>query len=135
MPKHFLFLQPESKMCWWISIKKNTEKMRFLPFSATRWGWNHSETPFSDSQRPIAPIDTPYPTLYLFGVRNCDREPVSKKNIHIFFIFAPKYHGLYFSNYRKVSICGLYCGPMWSKLLWIVVKIMVQSWSKTFTSV
>ena len=52
---------------------KKHEKEVFLPILATRLGWNHSETPFSDSQRPIILIETPYPTLYLFGVRNGDR--------------------------------------------------------------
>ena len=32
IPKNFLFQQPESKMFWWISIKKNSKKMRFCHF-------------------------------------------------------------------------------------------------------
>ena len=45
-------------------LVKNAEKRIFLHLLATRWGRNRSETPFSDSQRPITPILTPHPTLY-----------------------------------------------------------------------
>ena len=64
--KHFLFPKLIAKMSWWFSIKQNAKKTRFLPFLHTRWGWNHSKTPFSDSQRQITPILTPQPKLYSF---------------------------------------------------------------------
>ena len=35
---------------------KKTRQTRISPFLATRWGDNHSKTPFSDSQRQITPI-------------------------------------------------------------------------------
>ena len=96
--------------------KEKIEKNAFLPFSATRWGRNHSETPFSDSQRPIAPIDTPYPTLYLFGVRNCYRKP--EKYPH-FFHFCPKISWpIFFQLPESVH--------MWLILWSNVVKIIVN---------
>ena len=55
-------------------LGRKTQKKRFSLILVTRWGQNLSGTPFLDSQRPITHIQTPCPTLYLYGVQNGDRK-------------------------------------------------------------
>ena len=56
VPKNFFVSTTRVKNVLMNCYKEKIEKNAFLPFSATRWGRNHSETPFSDSLRQITPI-------------------------------------------------------------------------------
>ena len=69
--------------------KEKLEKNAFLPFSATRWGRNRSDTPFSNSQRPITPILTPYPTLQPFVSYICSLIRLGQVSLYDAMLFIP----------------------------------------------